>query len=96
MQSFAVWFDCQVYVFNEAVVQEGICPSLVGLFADVAATQDNIVSVVVLQILNVIAWRKYMKTRLFNCPFCQFSLVSAQWFSSFQTLIDLVYVQSEV
>jgi len=45
--SAVVWFDRQVYVFNEAVVQEGIRPSLVGLFADVAATQDNIVCIVI-------------------------------------------------
>jgi len=37
-----------VYVYNEAIVQEGIRPSLVGLFADVAATQDNIVCITVL------------------------------------------------
>jgi len=37
----------QVYVFNEAVVQEGVRPSLVGLFADVAAAQDNIVCIVI-------------------------------------------------
>jgi len=36
-----------VYVFNEAVVQEGIRPSLVGLFADVATTQDNIVCIAI-------------------------------------------------
>jgi len=36
-------------VFNEAVIHEGIRPSLVGLFADVAATQeDNMVIFVVL------------------------------------------------
>jgi len=34
-------------VFNEAIVQDGIRPSLVGLFADVAATQDNIVCIAI-------------------------------------------------
>lgn len=35
-----------MYVYNEAIVQEGIRPSFVGLFADVAATQDNIVRII--------------------------------------------------
>jgi len=42
-----LWFNWQVYIFNEAIMQENIRPSLVGLFADVAATQDNIVRVIV-------------------------------------------------
>ena len=37
-----------MYIFNEAIMQESIRPSLVGLFADVAATQDNIVRIVIL------------------------------------------------
>jgi len=34
-----------VYIFNEAIMQDSIRPSLVGLFADVAATQDNVVRI---------------------------------------------------
>jgi len=47
-------------VFNEAVVRESVRPNLVGLFADVAAAQDDVVRVAILFILLLLNFSHFL------------------------------------